>query len=242
MYHVCTPVLFRLALSSRFHDVGCVYPHKLAAKKKSCGRRWPASSGTRVVVVAIAPSTRRSRPRPRRRRRPMFLLGLPTFEARTPSLERHVAAADVGHVQSHALVQLSLDESGGGYSDARAAIVDEGTQDRVGGKSCGTYLIVSMERSASSTLCHDVNLIDGHTFRCAFELFGIGHSLRHHYDQDWVRGHPKEFLRHVANQSRTLKDACVWGFKLFDQQLANVEPIISEVDKCIIYRCAGRAL
>ena len=61
----------------------------------------------------------------------MILLGFPAFEARTPSLERHVAAAAVGHVQSNA-VQLSFGESGGAYSDARAAIVDEATQDRVG--------------------------------------------------------------------------------------------------------------
>ena len=130
----------------------------------------------------------------------------------------------------------------GGYSDARAAIVDEGTQDLVGGKPCGTYLIFSMQRSASTTLCLDVNRIDGHDFRCAFELFGNSYSRRHHYDQDWVTGHPKEFLLNVANQSRTMNDACVWGFKLFDRQLENVEPILSEVDKCIIYRCAGRSL
>ena len=165
----------------------------------------------------------------------MFLLGLPAAAARA---DRH----DVGHVQSNALVQLSLGESGGDSSDARAALVDEGTQNRVGGKECGTYIIVSMQRSASTTLCHDVNRIDGPNFRCAFETFGIGYLNKHDYDQDWVRGHPKEFLRHVANEARTLKDACVWGFKLFDKQLADVEQIVSEVDKCIIYRCAGLAL
>ena len=40
-----------------------------------------------------------------------------------PFLGSCVAAADVGHVQSNALVQLSLGDSGGDYSDARAAIV-----------------------------------------------------------------------------------------------------------------------
>ena len=87
----------------------------------------------------------------------MFLLGLPTFEARTSRLERLVAS---GHVQSNALVQFSLGESDGNHSDARAVIMDEGTQNRVGGKECGTYLIVSMQRSASTTFCHDVSLID----------------------------------------------------------------------------------
>ena len=168
----------------------------------------------------------------------MFLLGLPTLESlRTSSLERHVAAADVGHVQSNALVQLSLGESGGDYSDARAAIVDEGTQNRVGGKECGTYLIVSMQRSASTTLCHDVNLIDGPKSQCAFELFGLSYSRKHNHNQDWVREHPREFVRQRANEFRALRDVCVWGFKLFDRQLADVSQIISEVDKCIIYRC-----
>lgn len=167
----------------------------------------------------------------------MFLLGLPTLESlRTSSLERHVAAADVGHVQSNALVQLSLGESGGDYSDARAAIVDEGTHNRVGGKECGTYLIVSMERSASTTLCHDVNLIDGPKSQCAFELLGLTYSQKHNHNQDWVREHPREFVRQRANEFRALRDVCVWGFKLFDRQLADVSQIISEVDKCIIYR------
>jgi hypothetical protein len=170
----------------------------------------------------------------------MFLLGLPTFEARTSRLERHVAP---GHIQSNALVQLSLGESDGNHSDARAAIMDEGTQNHVGGKECGTYLIVSMQRSASTTFCHDVSLIDGpKKTHCAFELFAGRHVQKHRQDQEWVRGHPKEYLRHEANESRTLADVCVWGFKLFDSQLTDVAQIVSEVDKCIIYRCARRAL
>ena len=170
----------------------------------------------------------------------MFLLGLPTFEARTSRLERHVAP---GHIQSNALVQLSLGESDGNHSDARAAIMDEGTQNHVGGKECGTYLIVSMQRSASTTFCHDVSLIDGpKKTHCAFELFAGRHVHKHRQDQEWVRGHPKEYLRHEANESRTLADVCVWGFKLFDSQLTDVAQIVSEVDKCIIYRCARRAL
>ena len=165
----------------------------------------------------------------------MFLLGLPTFEARTSRLERHVAP---GHVQSNALVQLSLGESDGNHSDARAVIMDEGTQNHVGGKECGTYLIVSMQRSASTTFCHDVSLIDGpKKTHCAFELFANKHVQKHHRDEEWVRGHPKEYLRHEANESRTLGDVCVWGFKLFDSQLTGVAQIVSEVDKCIIYRC-----
>ena len=165
----------------------------------------------------------------------MFLLGLPTFEARTSRLERLVAP---GHVQSNALVQLSLGESDGNHSDARAVIMDEGTQNHVGGKECGTYLIVSMQRSASTTFCHDVSLIDGpKKTHCAFELFANKHVQKHHRDEEWVRGHPKEYLRHEANESRTLGDVCVWGFKLFDSQLTGVAQIVSEVDKCIIYRC-----
>ena len=170
----------------------------------------------------------------------MFLLGLPTFEARTSRLERHVAPS---HVQSNALVQLSLGESDGNHSDARAVIMDKGTQNHVGGKECGTYLIVSMQRSASTTFCHDVSLIDGpKKTHCAFELFATRHVQKHRQDQEWVRGHPKEYLRHEANESRTKGDVCVWGFKLFDSQLTGVAQIVSEVDKCIIYRCARRAL
>ena len=155
-------------------------------------------------------------------------------------LERLVAP---GHVQSNALVQLSLGESDGNHSDARAVIMDEGTQNHVGGKECGTYLIVSMQRSASTTFCHDVSLIDGpKKTHCAFELFATRHVQKHRQDEEWVRGHPKEYLRHEANESRTLGDVCVWGFKLFDSQLTGVAQIVSEVDKCIIYRCARRAL
>jgi len=169
----------------------------------------------------------------------MFLLGLPTFEARTSRLEPSASSVVApGHVQSNALVQLSLGESDGNHSDARAVIMDEGTQNRVGGKECGTYLIVSMQRSASTTFCHDVSLIDGpKKTHCAFELFANKHVQKHHRDEEWVRGHPKEYLRHEANESRTLGDVCVWGFKLFDSQLTGVAQIVSEVDKCIIYRC-----
>ena len=174
----------------------------------------------------------------------MFLLGLPTFEARTSRLEPSASSVVApGHVQSNALVQLSLGESDGNHSDARAVIMDEGTQNHVGGKECGTYLIVSMQRSASTTFCHDVSLIDGpKKTHCAFELFASRHVQKHRQDEEWVRGHPKEYLRHEANESRTLGDVCVWGFKLFDSQLTGVAQIVSEVDKCIIYRCARRAL
>ena len=90
---------------------------------------------------------------------------------------------------------------------------------------------------ASTTLCHDVNLIDGPKSQCAFELFGLSYSRKHNHNQDWVREHPREFVRQRANEFRALRDVCVWGFKLFDRQLADVSQIISEVDKCIIYRC-----
>ena len=207
----------------------------------SAGARVGKASVRQKVCRALNRVTKASVRRPAACVLHMFLLGLPTFEARTSRLEPSASSVVApGHVQSNALVQLSLGESDGSYnhSDARAVIMDECTQSHVGGKECGTYLIVSMQRSASTTFCHDVSLIDGpKKTHCAFELFANKHVQKHHRDEEWVRGHPKEYLRHEANESRTLGDVCVWGFKLFDSQLTGVAQIVSEVDKCIIYRC-----
>ena len=89
--------------------------------------------------------------------------------------DRHTAAVDTGRMRSNSLVQLSLGASG----DARAAVVDENTKDFVGGRKCGTYLIVSMQRSGTTTLCNDLNQIEdrgvgANRTQCAYELLNPG--------------------------------------------------------------------
>ena len=174
-------------------------------------------------------------------RRAMLCWWLPTAAAP----DRHTAAVDTGRMRSNSLVQLSLGASG----DARAAIVDENTQDLVGGQKCGTYLIVSMQRSGTTTLCNDVNQIEdrgvgANRIQCAYELLNPGPNnpgarwlKKHHRSTSWANRHPEEMVRQVANESRA-EGSCVWGFKIFNGQRATVAQIVGEVDKCIIYRCA----
>ena len=173
----------------------------------------------------------------------MFLtVGPSTNHSRLSEFIPIITNAQLKGTLGNYTVALSDTKSGDNYSNTRAAIVDEGTQNQVGGKPCGTYVIISMQRSASTTLCMDMNYIDNGTFRCAFEIFAQGYSLKHHYNLDFVSRHPKEFMLQMASVVRMFNPTCVWGFKLFDRQLKNIDPVIREVDKCIVYRCAERPL
>lgn len=143
---------------------------------------------------------------------------------------------------------------------ARDAVVDgeeRGGRPKVGGKGCGSYLIVSMQRSGTTTICTDINNIKGKPkwrpgqaanssvgdFVCQYELLNPGELQSGHAFLEannrtpaWAAKHPQEMVRQAAQEARQQWGACVWGFKVFDHQLAAVDQIIDRFDKCIIYR------
>jgi LPS sulfotransferase NodH len=149
---------------------------------------------------------------------------------------------------------------GAGSLDARAAVVDgeeRGGRPKVGGKGCGSYLIVSMQRSGTTTICTDINNIKGKfkkrpgqatnssvgDFVCQYELLNSGELQSGHrfleetnHTPAWAAKHPQEMVRQAAQKARNKWGACVWGFKVFDKQLAAVDQIADRFDKCIIYR------
>ena len=169
------------------------------------------------------------------------------------------AAADAARAgRSNAVMQPRL---GAGSVDARAAIVDNnayGGQPKVGGKGCGSYLMISMQRSGTTTICMDINDIQGQSkkrrgeatnsskgdFVCEYELLNTGelqsgHRFLEHtnHTSEWAEKYPRELVRQAAHQAKA-GGACVWGFKIFDGQIAAVDKIVDRFDKCIIYRCA----
>jgi len=149
---------------------------------------------------------------------------------------------------------------GAGSIDARAAIVDNnayGGHPKVGGKGCGSYLIVSMQRSGTTTICDDINHITGESkrrrgeatnstrgdFVCQYELFNTGELQsghvfleKHNHTPGWAKKYPRELARQAAHQARKEWGACVWGHKIFNGQVAAVDQIGDQFDKCIIYR------
>mmetsp|Transcript_10054 Transcript_10054/g.24019 ORF Transcript_10054/g.24019 Transcript_10054/m.24019 type:complete len:294 (-) Transcript_10054:128-1009(-) len=167
------------------------------------------------------------------------------------------AAADAARAgRSNAVMQPRL---GAGSVDARAAIVDNnayGGQPKVGGKGCGSYLMISMQRSGTTTICTDINDIQGQSkqrrgeatnsskgdFVCQYELLNTGelqsgHRFLEHtnHTSEWAEKYPRELVRQAAHQAKA-GGACVWGFKIFDGQIAAVDKIVDRFDKCIIYR------
>ena len=167
------------------------------------------------------------------------------------------AARDAARAgRGNAVMQPPL---GAGSIDARSAIVDDnayGGQPKVGGKGCGSYLIVSMQRSGTTTICDDINHITGKSrrrrgeatnssigdFVCQYELLNTGelqsgHRFleNHNHTPAWAAKYPRELARQAAHQARA-GGACVWGFKIFDGQVAAVDQIVDRFDKCIIYR------
>jgi len=128
--------------------------------------------------------------------------------------------------------------------DAAAIIVDEGTSRSVGGVECGSYLIVSMQRSGTTTLCSDILQIGGTWPRTlmgsAFELLNFGGLQRghkflaqHNKSDEWGKAHPREIIR---TSRREGAQTCGWGFKLFDTHPFDVSQIVDEVDLCVLYR------
>ena len=128
--------------------------------------------------------------------------------------------------------------------DAAAVIVDAGTRKSVGGVECGTYLIVSMQRSGTTTLCADILQIGGtwpHTLMdCAFEQLNFGAEQKggafleqHNRSHDWGKTHPQETIRTARAEGQ---QTCAWGFKLFDTHGFDVSQVVDEVDLCVIYR------
>ena len=169
------------------------------------------------------------------------------------------AARDAARAgRGNAVMQPPL---GAGSIDARAAIVDnnaDGGQPKVGGKGCGSYLIVSMQRSGTTTICNDINAIKGKSrrhrgeatnstvgdFVCQYELLNVGelqtgHRFLEHsnHTPGWAEKYPREMVRQAAHMARS-RGACVWGFKIFDGQVAAVDQVVDRFDKCIIYKCA----
>ena len=128
--------------------------------------------------------------------------------------------------------------------DAAAVVIDSGTSRSVGGVECGSYLIVSMQRSGTTTLCGDILQIGGtwpHTMMgSAFELLNFGAEQRghaflkqHNRSLGWGKKHPRDIIR---TSRREGPQTCGWGFKLFDTHGFDVAEVVDEVDLCVIYR------
>ena len=185
------------------------------------------------------------------------------YAAADAARDAALAAGRGGAVMQPPLGAVTLGgDVGAGSLDARAAVVDgeeRGGRPKVGGKGCGSYLIVSMQRSGTTTICTDINNIKGKfkkrpgqatnssvgDFVCQYELLNSGELQSGHrfleetnHTPAWAAKHPQEMVRQAAQKARNKWGACVWGFKIFDKQLAAVDQIVDRFDKCIIYRCA----
>ena len=185
------------------------------------------------------------------------------YAAADAARDAALAAGRGGAVMQPPLGAVALGgDVGAGSLDARAAVVDgeeRGGRPMVGGKGCGSYLIVSMQRSGTTTICTDINNIKGKfkkrpgqatnssvgDFVCQYELLNSGELQSGHrfleetnHTPAWAAKHPQEMVRQAAQKARNKWGACVWGFKIFDKQLAAVDQIVDRFDKCIIYRCA----
>ena len=79
------------------------------------------------------------------------------YAAADAARDAALAAGRGGAVMQPPLGAVALGgDVGAGSLDARAAVVDgeeRGGRPMVGGKGCGSYLIVSMQRSGTTTIC-----------------------------------------------------------------------------------------
>tara|TARA_B110001452_G_scaffold35792_1_gene27516 strand:+ start:1250 stop:1678 length:429 start_codon:yes stop_codon:yes gene_type:complete len=67
---------------------------------------------------------------------------------------------DGARAQRGARAELDAELDGAMGRTASNVVFDHGTPNVTGGVMCGAYLIVSMERSGTTTLCDDINGLD----------------------------------------------------------------------------------
>ena len=96
---------------------------------------------------------------------------------------------------------------GSPYTLAADLVYDEARPSQshlVGGVECGSYLIISQERSGTTTFCSDLNREDvgaQHSIKCAYELLNFadkneGQSFltRHQLSRDFGMAHPRDVV------------------------------------------------